>query len=116
MGTRQQPRKPAGTPVGGQFAPTDHDEADIDLSAQAKSKAREPKMLVLRDGTREWRLDNGKLHRDGGPAIEKANGTRLYYRNDKLDRDDGPAVEMADGTRMWFRDDKLHRDGGPAIE
>lgn len=29
---RQQPRKPAGTPVGGQWAPTAHDEADIDLS------------------------------------------------------------------------------------
>lgn len=27
----QQPRKPAGTPVGGQFAPTAHDEDDIDL-------------------------------------------------------------------------------------
>jgi hypothetical protein len=31
MGARQQPRKPAGTPVGGQFAPTAHDEADISL-------------------------------------------------------------------------------------
>jgi hypothetical protein len=31
MGTRQQPRKPAGTPVGGQFAPAAHDEVDIDL-------------------------------------------------------------------------------------
>lgn len=31
MSTRQQPRKPAGTPAGGQFAPTTHDEADIPL-------------------------------------------------------------------------------------
>ena len=27
-----QPRKPAGTPVGGQFAPTAHGEADVDLA------------------------------------------------------------------------------------
>lgn len=32
MSTTNQPRKPAGTPVGGQWAPTAHDEADIDLS------------------------------------------------------------------------------------
>ena len=41
MGTRQQPRKPAGTPVGGQFAPTAHDEDDIDLPPSTKSPDRE---------------------------------------------------------------------------
>lgn len=34
MSTINQPRKPAGTPVGGQWAPTAHAEADISLATQ----------------------------------------------------------------------------------
>ena len=31
MSNANQPRRPAGTPAGGQWAPTAHDEADVDL-------------------------------------------------------------------------------------
>jgi hypothetical protein len=34
-----QPRKPAGTPVGGQFAPTTHAEAEIDLGPRVHRSA-----------------------------------------------------------------------------
>jgi len=114
MGT-QQPRKPAGTPVGRQFAPTKHDEADIDLSAPPKSKAREPEMRVLSNGTREWRL-HGTRHREDGPAVEYADGCREWYRHGQLHREDGPAIERANGTSEWYRHGQLHREDGPAIE
>ena len=30
--------------------------------------------------------------------------------------EDGPAFERSDGTKKWFRNGKLHREDGPAIE
>lgn len=59
---------------------------------------------------------NGKLHREGGPAIEESSGFRAWYLNDKRHREDGPAVEFRDGTRYWCRNDKVHREDGPAVE
>ena len=45
---------------------------------------------------------------------------RYYLGNDPqaniLHRDDGPAVEGADGTREWWFEGQRHRDGGPAFE
>jgi hypothetical protein len=55
-------------------------------------------------------------HREDGPAIEWADGTKKWYLNDKLHREDGPAVEYSNGTKYWYLNDKLHREDGPAIE
>ena len=48
-----QPRKPAGTPVGGQWAPAAHTEADIDLSRRhidhAEASRRLDNMATLFD-------------------------------------------------------------------
>jgi hypothetical protein len=63
----------------------------------------------------KWYL-NGKLHREDGPAIEYANGTKEWYLNGKCHREDGPAVEYADGSKYWYLNGKLHRENGPAIE
>ena len=30
------------------------------------------------------------------------NGNIIYYLNDKLHRTDGPAVEYANGEKLWF--------------
>jgi hypothetical protein len=65
--------------------------------------------------TKRWFL-NDKLHREDGPAIEYACGSKSWYLNGKLHREDGPAVEWADGDKFWWRNDKLHREDGPAIE
>ena len=70
---------------------------------------------VEENGTRKWYL-NGRLHREGGPAIEYANGTRGWYLNGKLHREDGPAKEYVDGTKCYYLNGKLHREDGPAIE
>jgi hypothetical protein len=50
----------------------------------------------------EYRNNAGKLHREDGPAIELANGTRSWWINGELHREDGPAVELANGTGDWW--------------
>ena len=57
-----------------------------------------------------------QLHREDGPAIEYADGSKAWYINDKRHREDGPAVEYADGGKEWWINDKRHREDGPAIE
>jgi len=62
----------------------------------------------------KWYL-TGNLHREDGPAIERADGT-VWYRYGYVHRTDGPAIEYTDGTKMWYIDGKRHRTDGPAIE
>jgi hypothetical protein len=57
------------------------------------------------DGSKEWYL-NGKLHREDGPAIEWANGGKSWWLNGERHREDGPAVERADGYKYWFLNGK----------
>ena len=60
--------------------------------------------------------DLNQLHREDGPAIEDADGSKWWYRNGQLHREDGPAVEYADGKKCWYRNDQYHREDGPAVE
>ena len=62
-----------------------------------------------------WYL-NGKLHREDGPAIERANGDKEWYINGRRHREDGPACERANGDKYWWINDKIHREDGPAVE
>ncbi len=41
-------------------------------------------------------------HREDGPAVKYANGTKFYYKNDLCHREDGPAVEYANGSREYW--------------
>ena len=75
----------------------------------------EPQCVTLPDGSKEWRV-KGLLHRNDGPAVEKADGSQAWYFNGKLHREDGPAVAWADGTKFWFHNGRFHREDGPAIE
>ena len=71
------------------------------------------------DGTRKWYDKNNKLHRDDGPAVEYANGSKEWFQHGHLHREDGPAVEWCNGTKIWFQwyqHGKRHREDGPAIE
>ena len=67
------------------------------------------------DGTVRWYL-NDHLHREDGPAVEWANGSKEWWINGQLHREDGPAVETSDGHRQWCLNGKKHRSNGPAIE
>ena len=49
---------------------------------------------------------NDKLHREDGPAIEYANGTKYWHLNGKCHREDGPAIEYANGDKYWYLNDK----------
>ena len=50
-------------------------------------------------GTICWYNEKGKLHREDGPAIEWADGDKIWYLNDKRHREDGPAIEWANGYK-----------------
>ena len=81
-----------------------------------KEAEEQPTMKVDAEGNKFWRLPDDKLHRVDGPAIEYANGTKLWYVNDKRHRVDGPAAEWANGDKWWYVNGKRHRIGGPAAE
>ena len=53
-----QPRKPAGTPVGGQFAPTTHAEADVDLDIASLDVLRATNLFGPLDDEARRRLMN----------------------------------------------------------
>ena len=42
------------------------------------------------------------LHRENGPAIERADGHKEWWQNGQRHRIDGPAVERNDGYREWW--------------
>ena len=52
---------------------------------------------------------NGKIHRDNGPAAEDADGTKHWFLNGNCHRLDGPAVEYADGRKAWYQNGKYIR-------
>lgn len=61
-------------------------------------------------------LFNDKLHRECGPAIECADGSKHWFLNGERHRIDGPAIEDANGDKEWFVNGLRHREDGPAIE
>ena len=65
---------------------------------------------VNNTGTKSWWL-NGELHREDGPAIERANGDKAWYLNGNLHCNYGPAIEKADGfTRYYLHGKRLTKE------
>ena len=60
-------------------------------------------------GNRVWYL-NGVCHREDGPAVEYADGSKEWSLNGKSHRTDGPAYERSDGRsdghRVWYLNDE----------
>ena len=67
-------------------------------------------------GNKVWKDQFYQLHRVNGPAIEYANGNKVWYIRGNLHRSDGPAVEWTNGYKAWYINGDLHREDGPAIE
>lgn len=67
----------------------------------------------LRNGDIEWKLEDGRLHRDNDkPATIRRDGSKFWYQFGKLHRDnDKPSSEYIDGTRFWHYQGEFHRDG-----
>jgi len=74
------------------------------------------KVTVDEQGTRCWYNERNKRHREDGPAVEYADGSKSWYLNGERHRTDGPAVECANGTKHWYLNNQLHRTDGPAVE
>ena len=56
------------------------------------------------NGTKHWFLNDefGEMHREDGPAIERANGDKMWFLNGEVHREDGPAFDYANGAKEWF--------------
>lgn len=68
----------------------------------------------LENGDREWRDQGLRLHRVGGPAFIRRDGTQVWHERGQMHRVDGPARTYPDGSEQWYRCDELHRVDGPA--
>ena len=66
-------------------------------------------------GTKEW-CQNGQLHRTDGPAIDRVSGHKEWWQNGQRHRTDGPAIEFKTGGKNWWQNDQIHRTDGPAVE
>ena len=69
------------------------------------------------EGTTRWYKDAkcNILHRENGPAVEYAGGTKEWCQNGQLHRTNGPAIEWRDGDKRWFQNGQRHRIDGPAV-
>jgi len=66
-------------------------------------------------GNKKYYNSENQLHRDGDlPAIEAGGGSKSWYQNGKMHRDNGPAYISANGHKEWYVNGEMHRDGGPA--
>ena len=65
---------------------------------------------------KEYRNEQGQLHRLDGPAVEWADGGKRWYVDGKPHRIDGPAVEWSGGHKSWYVYGKRHRTDGPTLE
>ena len=54
-------------------------------------------------GTTRWFKDaeHSIRHRENGPAVIWADGSKFWLQDGQLHRIDGPAVERADCTKEW---------------
>ena len=54
----------------------------------------------------KWGSKGKVLHREDGPAVEYANGTKFWYLNGKRHREDGPAIVYSDGVKSYHYNGK----------
>lgn len=57
---------------------------------------------MAESGTIIWKNSLGQIHKDDGPAIERADGSKAWFINGELQRIGGPAVELSNGDCFWF--------------
>jgi len=77
------------------------------------------RMAVYRDGGVEFRDAQGRIHREGGPAVLWPDGSLTWCRHGLTHRVGGPAVIRPSGEMEWWENGKLLRrrrgvEGGSA--
>jgi len=68
------------------------------------------KLTIDQNGTKEWKLPSGDFHKEDGPALEYASGTKLWWINGKRHREDGPAIEYISGNKRWYINDREYTE------
>lgn len=80
-------------------------------------------MFIDSEGTERWYDDQGKLHREDGPAYVSEtkydDGSiirfeKAWYQHGQQHREDGPATEWENGQFEYVVNDLMHRTDGPA--
>ncbi len=64
------------------------------------------KIIVDAAGTKRHYNSKDELHREDGPAIEYADGSKSWWINGKLHRENGPAIEFSSGGKHWYINDR----------
>ena len=77
-----------------------------DLTYDNRAKARGILESLLwcedrRSKRQVWTNENDLAHREDGPAIITADGTKYWCRNGRTHREDGPAIERSNGHNRW---------------
>ena len=57
-----------------------------------------------------WCLDKTKLKTCDVQVFYIGEYGRYWYLNDKLHRENGPAVEYADGTKVWYLNGRCYTE------
>jgi hypothetical protein len=90
---------------------------------ESKDQALIKKLLKIGHSTPHYekdcvvfRLQNGTIHRDDGPAITWADGSCTWYKQGKIHRNGEPAILLSSGTKEWCQNGNKHRLDGPAVE
>jgi hypothetical protein len=65
---------------------------------------------VYENGNKNWYNEKGQYHREDGPAIEYANGYKVWYKGGRCHRVDGPAVEHITGDKDYYLDGVKHSE------
>jgi hypothetical protein len=60
------------------------------------------KLVIDILGNKEWKLSNGRFHRENSPAVEWNNGSKEWWLNGLRHREDGPAIEYYNGSESWW--------------
>ena len=70
-----------------------------------------PNLKIDNNGNKRWYNSDGQLHREDGPAIEWADGTKEWWINGKLHREDGPAFEDVGGYKeYWVNGEQVNKE------
>jgi hypothetical protein len=80
------------------------------LHRQASEPGGSPGPAVIIPEDAVWSEDDPQEVNSFEPGPAK-----LYYQDGKLHREDGPAYEGPDGNYVYWVQGKLHREGGPAV-
>jgi hypothetical protein len=71
-------------------------------------------IVIWPDGSREWRDEQGRRHRVDGPAVIWSDGTQEWWREGRLHRDGDPAIVYPDHRppEYYLRGERVRDDWG----